>query len=333
MTALPFLGSSRRRSAEQLQFLRQSARLEESAAPFHVRRTGFVLSALVWAFLLWAGLTKIEEITQAPGEIVPSGFTQIVQHYEGGIVRKINVREGALVKQGDTLLLLDGAGTQEDLNKEMLGILGYQRDVGTAEQMFKIQEKLEAQGLSSKVRYLLAKQKLSQALNQLEQQHEVVARLKGRVGRLAVKAPVSGIVKGLKINTVGEVVKPGEALMEFVPVDEDLIVAVHISPSDIGHIAVGQSVKVKVSSYDYGRFGAVEGTLTFITATTFTGNKGEKYYRGNIKLKRNYVGENQELKLLPGMTVQAGIITGEKTILQYLLKPVQRALEDGLSER
>jgi len=327
------LGISTKSREEQLQFLRQSARLEESTAPYLMRGAMLLLSALVLLFILWATFTQIEEIAQAPGEVVPNGFVQIVQHYDGGMVKEILVREGSEVKAGDVVLKLDGAGAQEDLNKALIEKKGLEHAAGTAREMFAIQEKLKEQGVSSQVKYLEARQARDQAESALNQQKEVVTRLKGRVERLDVRAPVAGLVKGLKLNTIGEVVKPGDPLMEIVPTGETLVVEARIAPADVGHVAVGQPVKVKVSSFDYGRFGAVDGTLEFISATTFDGSNGEKHYRGRVTLKQTHVGNHEEMKILPGMTVQAGIITGKKSIMAYLLKPVQRALADGLNEK
>ncbi len=317
----------------QLQFLRQSTRLEESVAPYFVRRTGIGISLLIWLFLIWAVFTKVEEIAQAPGEVVPNGFTQIVQHYDGGLVQEIHVQEGSFVQKGDLLILLNGAGTQEELNKAIVAQKGFEHEVGVAQEMFEIREKLHDRGLTSKVRFLDSKRALVQAQSQLKQQNETIYRLQGRVKRLEIQAPVTGLVKGIKVNTIGGVVKPGEALMEILPVEKHLVVEARISPQDIGHVSVGQPVKVKVSAYDFGRFGAVDGTLKFITASTFSYENGEKFYRCRVELAQNFVGDDPARKILPGMTVQAGIITGEKTILQYLLKPIQRALSGGLSER
>lgn len=324
---------ARRGSEAQLQFLRQSAQLEESSTPYFVRRVSFLLSALVALFIAWAYVTPIEEITQAPGDVVPSGFTQIVQHYDGGIVREIPVHEGSFVHQGDILLRLDGAGVQEDLNKAKIAQEGLERARKTAEELFQMQQELKVKGVSSKVHFLEANRAYNTATSELDQQKQVVASLEERVRRLVVTAPVTGLVKGIKINTIGAVVKPGEPLMEIVPTSRTLVVEARISPSDIGNVAVGQRVKVKVSSYDYGRYGVVNGALEFITATTFTDEKGEKYYRGRVILDSDHVGTHTEMKILPGMTVQAGIITGRKSVMEYLLKPVQRALKDAFSER
>lgn len=318
---------------EQLQFLRQSARLEESAAPINIRRTGLLIAALVWIFVLWGAITKIEEVAQAPGEIVPLGLSRIVQHYEGGIVADIKVLEGSLVAQGDLLLVLDGAGAIEELNRSRIALQGFERDVEVADELLGIQERLVLAGLAPKVRYLEAMQEFNQAQSLFEQEREVVARLKDRAHRLEIRAPVTGIVKGLAVNTIGEVVTSGASLMEILPIEEKLVVAIRIMTADMGHVTVGQSANVKVNSYDFGRYGVVPGKLVFISATTFVGANGEKFYRGRVELDRNYVGDREDLQVLPGMSVQAGIVTGEKTIIEYLLKPIQRAFESGLNER
>ncbi len=322
-----------RKRESQLQFLRQSTRLEESTVPYLMRSAMTMLSILVFIFIGWMSIFKIEEITQASGEVVPSGFTRIVQHYDGGIVKEIMVREGSLVKEGDILLKLDGVGAQEELNKTNIATLSLERSAETAREVFDIQEVLKQQGVSSHVRYLEAKQALNQVESDLAQQKEMQSRWQARVERLEVRAPATGLVKGLKVNTLGEVVKSGEPLMEIVPTAEQLVVEARIFPSDIGRVRVGQPVKVKVSSFDYGRYGAVNGVLEFVSATTFEGPQLEKYYRGRVSLDKNYVGTEKELKVLPGMTVQAGIITGQKTIISYLLKPIQRAFEGGMSEK
>lgn len=317
----------------QLQFLRLSARLEENTTPYFVRRTSLALSIFVLIFIGWASVTQVEEIAQAAGEVVPFGFTQIVQHFDGGIVKEIPVREGSYVKAGDVLLRLDGAGAEEELTKATISRDSLASQVKTAEELFHMQQDLKTKGVSSQVRFLTTKQAYTRAVSDLEEQKEVVRRLEERVKRLVILSPVTGLVKGIKVNTIGAVVRPGEPVMEIVPTDKTLVVEARLSPADVGNVVPGQPVKIKVSAFDFGRFGVIEGTLEFVTATTFTDESGAKYYRARIILNQDHVGTHAGMKVLPGMTVQAGIVTGKKTILEYLIKPVQRALKDALSER
>ncbi|MDH5777030.1 MAG: HlyD family efflux transporter periplasmic adaptor subunit [Gammaproteobacteria bacterium] len=195
-----------------------------------------------------------------------------------------------------------------------LTILQYQKEVS------KIEEEIHGE--------------LSVIESRLAQNHEVLNKLKNKLERLQVRSPVYGLVKGLKVNTIGGIIEPGKTLMEIVPVDKNLVVEARISPKDIGHVQVGQPVKVIVSSYDFSRYGAAEGLLEFLSATTFINETGEPYYRGRITLKNNYVGKaSRKNIILPGMIVEADIVTGKKTILAYLLKPIHQSLRSALTER
>lgn len=156
-----------------------------------------------------------------------------------------------------------------------------------------------------------------------------------RVNRLTMRAPVDGIVKGLTVSTIGEVIDSGEILMEVVPVGDQLIVEMRITPRDVGQVREGQRVELKVSSFDFAKHGTVEGILSSVSATTFENDKNEEpYYLGRIALDRSYLGDDPTRNnMLPGMTVEAQIVTGSKTILAYLLKPIHKSLSSALSER
>ncbi|MBI5162546.1 MAG: HlyD family type I secretion periplasmic adaptor subunit [Magnetospirillum sp.] len=170
---------------------------------------------------------------------------------------------------------------------------------------------------------------------ELSQVEESVARLEDRVKRLEVISPVKGFVQNLKAKTVGAVVPAGGMIMEIVPVDDDLLVETKISTRDVGHLHEGQKVVVKVATYDFVRYGSVSGTLKQISATTYIDEKDNSpYYKGWVSLPQAWVGDHpDENRILPGMTVQADIITGEKTLLQYLLKPIHVSLAQAFRER
>jgi len=214
-----------------------------------------------------------------------------------------------------------------------------------AKKRLKLQKKLYSQGHVPKLTVFQYQKEVSKIeadahreLNAIEaqvaQNKEVITKLQNKVNRLEVRSPVYGLVKGLKVNTIGGVIEPGKTLMEIVPLDKHLVVEARILPRDIGHIQVGQTVKVKVSSYDFSRYGAVMGRLEFLSATTFLDEKGQPYYRGRITLSKHYIGNNPDANpILPGMTVEADIVTGEKTILAYLLKPIHLSLKTAFTER
>lgn len=166
------------------------------------------------------------------------------------------------------------------------------------------------------------------------QVENALARLEDRVRRLEVVAPTAGIVQDLKVRTAGEVVQPGALLMKVVPRDDVLEAEVRISTRDIGHVAAGEPVKLKVSTYEFTRYGAIPGELVRISPTTFLDEQGKPYYRGVVRLERSYMGPGaNEHPIQPGMNVDADIVTGTKTLLQYLLKPIHLAFRAAFHER
>ncbi|PCI06192.1 MAG: hypothetical protein COB77_07160 [Gammaproteobacteria bacterium] len=163
---------------------------------------------------------------------------------------------------------------------------------------------------------------------------QTLIRLNDKVKRLNVTAPVSGIVQALSINSINAVAEPGKIILRIVPMDDELIVESRIMPVDVGHVHIGQYADVKIDSYDSGRFGSIEGTVKQISATTYLDEKNNPYYRAEITLSQSWVGDNPEtMKIIPGMTVQANIETGAKSILSYLLKPISRGFNNAFSER
>ncbi len=191
--------------------------------------------------------------------------------------------------------------------------------------------RLESQGSKSRDNIL---QQLGQVEDELADNRDMISKLAQQVKRLELVSPANGIVKGLTIHTIGGIIPPGRPLMEIVPLDKELIAEVKISPGDIGHVKTGAHVTVKVTTFDFSRYGAIDGTITALSATTFTSERGSPYYKGLIKLAKHYVGNDSNMnKVLPGMIVNADIITGEKSLLAYMLKPIHRSLNSAFIER
>lgn len=435
---------------DQLRYLSQSALIEETAAPYMVRTTLFFISVVIIGLITWAGFTDVEEIAVTQGEVIPSKHVQSIQHLEGGIIAKINVTEGELVDEGQTIFILDGTAVKQDLSaiKAKKHSLKYQalrlrsfinntrpnfRDLGDEEmdqelvdeqmkafdsmieardnekdiiieqitqkeaalagfkerkitlkesmalvkEEMELKAKLNKKGHLSKFKLLQiqkqyndikgefqetesdenqAEKAISEYKNRLEsleanfvddayqqlntvegdinQLEETAKKLQEQVSRLEIKSPSYGFVKVLNIKTLGGVIESGQILAEIVPLEGNLIIETQIQPKDIGHVKTGQSVNVKISSYDFSRYGTIEGVLEYISATTFVNDDGTRYYMGRVSIEKNYVGNNEKKNLIvPGMTVQADIVTGAKSILAYLLKPIHTSVTTAFTER
>lgn len=155
-----------------------------------------------------------------------------------------------------------------------------------------------------------------------------------RVTRTEVRSPVRGSVKQILVNTVGGVVKPGEAIMDIVPMDESLLVEVRVRPQDVAFLRPGQDVMIKVSAYDFSIYGGLPGKLESISADTIEDKKGDFYYLVKVRTGETAIRHNDEiLPIIPGMIVVADIIIGKKTVLDYILKPVMKARQNALTER
>ncbi|WP_457743202.1 HlyD family type I secretion periplasmic adaptor subunit [Sulfurimonas sp.] len=155
-----------------------------------------------------------------------------------------------------------------------------------------------------------------------------------QVDRTVVKSPVDGIVQKLYVNTVGGVVKPGQDLVEIVPTNEKLYVQIKIKPRDIAFIHPGAEAMVKISAYDFSIHGGLKGKVVDISPDTITDKKGKTFYLIQIQTDKNYLGSKKHpLKIIPGMTVTTNIVTGKKTVMQYILKPILKSKQYVFSER
>lgn len=158
--------------------------------------------------------------------------------------------------------------------------------------------------------------------------------LQDRVERTAVRSPVRGTVKQLLINTVGGVIQPGAELIQIVPLEDTLLIETKIRPQDIAFLRPGQNATIKFTAYDFAIYGGLRADVEHISADTIADEKGDSFYQVRLRTNRNFLGtEEDPLPIIPGMIAEVDVLTGKKTILDYLLKPVLRAKERALSER
>jgi len=161
-----------------------------------------------------------------------------------------------------------------------------------------------------------------------------ITQVEDKVTRLQIRSPVTGVIQNLQTETVGGVLAPGEVVVEVIPTDAELVVEARITTDDIGFVFTGQTATVKVLTYDYTRYGQIKGVIKRISATTVEDAQGKPFYRAHIRLEKNYVGDQPGRNLVvPGMTVLADIKTGEKTLAEYLLKPIYKAFNEAFRER
>lgn len=175
---------------------------------------------------------------------------------------------------------------------------------------------------------------LNQATGELRSLEETLPALADRVGRTELKSPVNGVLQRLLVSTVGGVVRPGDPVAEVVPVEDQLVFDAMIMPQDIGFVKVGQKARIKITAYDFSIFGAMDGEVTRISPDAVTNERGESFYSARIETKEPVLlAGDKKLPVLPGMQAQVDVITGHKTVLQYLSKPVIAVRENAFRER
>lgn len=179
-----------------------------------------------------------------------------------------------------------------------------------------------------------AQAELAEVRTDIAEIDNTLGALEDRQDRTEIVSPVDGIVKDLKINTVGGVIRPGDIVAEIVPNDENLLVEVQIRPADIAFISPGQDAMVKITAYDFSIYGGLKGKLVDISPDTVTNEDGESFYRVRVRTKESNLKRKGEiLPIIPGMVAGVDILTGEKTVMEYLLKPFIKTLDEAMNER
>ncbi|WP_086981130.1 HlyD family type I secretion periplasmic adaptor subunit [Vibrio aphrogenes] len=177
-------------------------------------------------------------------------------------------------------------------------------------------------------------QELTDTTNKLSSMTEVQVGLQDKVSRTVVTSPVKGTIQKIHVNTVGGVIQPGMDLIEIVPTEDTLLVETKIAPQDIGFLHPGLKAIIKFTAYDFTNYGGLDGTLETISADTIQDEEGNSFYLVRIRTDNNSLTDStgDNLPIIPGMTASADIITGKRTVLDYLLKPILKAKQTALRE-
>jgi adhesin transport system membrane fusion protein len=233
-----------------------------------------------------------------------------------------------------------GAASRVDLLKAQQEVANYQAEMENAAASLP-SAKSALQEAQSKMQETSATFK-AQAADELAKQQSDLATVneskneaQAKVGRTEIPSPVKGTVKEIKTRTNGGVIQPAQDIMEIVPIEDTLLIEAQIRPQDRGFIAPNQKAKVKITAYDYSIYGGLDAVLEQISADAIENEKKELFFRVRLRTDKNFLigKQGEQLPIIPGMTATVDILTGHKTVLEYLLKPILKARETGLTER
>jgi HlyD family secretion protein/adhesin transport system membrane fusion protein len=250
---------------------------------------------------------------------IAAGRSQLALQME-----QVSLREG-LFKDGyaTRASLLEAKLAAEQTQGRIAGLSS--QVMGARSALLQVQSE-RAEALADRRRAWSAE--LTKVTGELAELSATETKASDRLASMELRAPIAGVVQEMGPKAAGEVIPPGQPAITIVPVDAPLFAEARVRPEDLGEVAVGYKARVSISAFDPELYGNIEGVVSAISPTTFETERGERYYRVTITLSRTSLERKGEAhKLLPGMGVRAEIITGERSLLQHLTKPIDRALE------
>ena len=293
------------------------------------------LICLFWiVILVWANFATLEEVTKAQGRVVASSKIQVIQNLEGGIIKEILTKTGQSVSSGDPLIVFDSTKFESELSALVKEKKAAENNFDLLNEELEILQPLVDSGVESRMELIRLLQRISDAEAGLMKSEETLPILQDRLKRTTVIAPVDGIVNRLLVNTTGGVAQPGEPLLEIVPIDDDLIIEVEINPKDIAYVLPGQEAIIKLTAFDFSKFGSLNGEVITVGADTIQKEDGTIWYICQLAVEENgFTSLGKNIQILPGMVAEADIVSGEKTVLNYLLQPVTKVANEAFRER
>lgn len=398
-----------------LWFLEPNRRSKNNQGPLSEQLRGsrwvmWVTFLSIGLFVAWAWHAELDQVTRAPGSVIASSRTQLIQSQDGGTLEEMLVREGDKVEAGQLLARIERtraesafletrakaaalsaslarlqaevfgglpryaaelkdypefsrsqndllrkrrAALDEDLTairrmkalvEEELSLnlpLVQSGDVSRTE-VLRLQRQvadMQAQMTNKRNKYFQdAQAEFNKTQEELAGVQQILAQRRNQLEQTELRAPLRGVVKNVRITTHGGVIRPGEEVMQIVPLEDDLVIEAKVSPADIAFLTLGLDATVKIDAYDYTVYGGLPGKLIFISADTLSENlrQGEDpYYRVQVRTTSREFSKRAQsvLEIQPGMTATIEVKTGRKTVLEYLAKPIVKTIGESLGER
>ena len=311
---------------------------------------------------LAANITTLTAESQGSAPVFDANFTN---NYPNLVARELELHQSRMLTQGESIEVLEQRlerlQAQSNAASENFGLIQQEQDIvaplvekGVESQMelirlkqrlneaqsniFQIDAEIEATNAQLKAEQSSfieqAREKLQLAKTEYNALIETIPTLEDRLERTLVRASMNAVVNRLLVNTIGGVVQPGSPMVELVPVDDELVVEVEISPKDIAYVIPGQRASIKLTAFDFAKFGALDGNVTKISADSISKEDGSIWYLCQVSVPVDTMTTlGKTIQIQTGMVAQVDIISGEKTVLQYLLQPVTKIANEAFRER
>jgi adhesin transport system membrane fusion protein len=294
----------------------------------------YVILIFFVTFFIWASRAELEEVTRGNGKIIASSKVQVIQNLEGGIINEIAVKTGQKVQENDLLVKLDETQFLGDLNSANQQLISLEQSLELLEEERLILEPLVDDKVEPRINLIRLLQRISTAQSEYQATLDQIPNLQDKLKRTSVRAPMDGIINRILNNTTGGVVQPASPILEIIPLNDELIIEVEVSPTDIAYVIKGQKAIVQLSAFDFAVYGSLEGEVLNVSPDTVTKDDGSTWYVCLVSIPADGITSmSRELQLLPGMQATVNIVSGSKTILSYLMQPVTNIKNKAFRER
>lgn len=301
-----------------------------------IRHGVWILGAMIIGFAVWAAFVPLDAGVPSQGMVSVDGHRKVVQHPRGGVIADVLIQEGNSVKQGDVLIKLDN--TIEFANRsEILSQLRVaQAKIAALEEVLPGLRELSQDGFYPRNRVIELERQLSEARSLEKGFADQLTAANRELERTEIRAPVAGRVMGVGVNTSGAVIIAGAKLMDIVPDESRMTIQTQVRPHLIDKVRPGAQAQIRFSALESSRTPIMFGTIEWVSPDRFQNREDalnpEGYYLANVIVSAEELAKVDGLQIIPGMPAEVIIKTGERTFLEYLLKPFSDRLAHAVKE-
>ena len=331
-----------------INFLKKPKNLNTEEEPHYITSGLKIFLSFLFILFIWAIFAPINSSIIASGEIILTANKKTISHFSGGIVEEIKVKEGEFVEEGQDLIILSTVQVKAKIEQTLESIKAAEfqkiatiKLITTLKQELKMVDELLQNSNSSLTRKLDLQKQLNEAEGKLGGIMANIMSLKSEhqanediLEKSVIKSPTSGLVMDLKYQTIGGVIPPTNDIMFIVPRDDKLIAEVKVKPQDIDLLHEGMVAKIQLSAYNSRLMPKLNGKLVNISADSFKNEmNGEIYFKARIEIPESEIKKlKMKITLSPGMPVNVFLITGSRTLLQYLITPISESAYKAFRE-
>lgn len=309
----------------------------------------------IFTFLIggiWSGFAPLNSATHASGIVVTTSKKQIIQYRDGGILKALYVKEGDHVKAGQILAQMDDATLVANVSNLRAQKASYEKETELAQESLRSIKTLAEQNYASRHQVIEAETRLADQQARVSQVANQLAEYEERLSRTTIKSPINGVITQLDVHTIGASIGSGQTLLIITPTEEELIIETFVQQKDIESVHVGLKAKIRIAAFKHRSVGALDGIVTYVSSDVLDvpqsrspegimisvpmQHQMQAFYKAIISVDKDdlkKISKYKDYELAPGMQADITIVTGERTLIQYILDPILTTFWHAFSEK